>query len=53
MGTFKRKNTVSKKLGSDNLRVHTGVRLKKTSPAPKPFGWFQRLIGVVFNKGKK
>ena len=53
MGTFKRKDTISKKLESDDLRVHTGVRLKKTSPAPKPLGWLQRLIGVVFNKGKK
>ena len=53
MGTFKRKNTVSKKLGSDDLRIHTGIRLKKTSARPKPSSWFQRLIGVVFNKGKK
>ena len=50
MGSFKRKNTVSKKLGSDDLRIHTGIRLKKTSLTPKPSGWFQRLIGVVFSK---
>ena len=53
MGTFKRKNTVSRKIEAGDLDVHTGVRLKKTSPAPKPFGWLQRLIGVVFSKGKK
>tara|TARA_B100000749_G_C18170206_1_gene359570 strand:+ start:324 stop:494 length:171 start_codon:yes stop_codon:yes gene_type:complete len=53
MGTFKRKNTVSRKIGSGDLDVHTGVRLKKTSATPKPSGWLQRLIGVVFSKGKK
>jgi len=61
MTTFKRKDTISKKLESDELKVHTGVRKvwaedkrkKKTSPQPKPLGWFQRLIGVVFSKGKK
>ena len=53
MGAFKRKNTISKKLGSDDLRIHTGIRLKKTSVRPKPSGWFQRLIGVVFSKRVK
>ena len=61
MGTFKRKDTISKKLESDELRVHTGVRKtwsedkrkKKTSPTPKPLGWLQRLIGVVFSKWMK
>ena len=58
MTTFKRKDTISKKLESDNLKVHTGVRKswsedkrkKKTSARPKPSSWFQRLIGVVFSK---
>ena len=53
MGTFKRKNTVSKKLGSDDLRIHTGIRLKKSASTPKPSGWLQRLIGVVFSKRTK
>ena len=54
MGTFKRKKTVSRKLATGDLDVHTKVRLlKKSSVRPKPSGWFQRLIGVVFNKGKK
>ncbi len=61
MGTFKRKDTISKKLESDDLRVHTGVRkswseeerIKKTSARPKPSSWFQRLIGVVFSKWMK
>jgi len=59
--TFKRKDTISKKLESDDLKVHTGIRKswsedkrkKKTSARPKPFSWLQRLIGVVFSKGKK
>ena len=57
MGTFKRKDTIFKKLESDDLRVHTGVRKswsedkrkKKTSATPKPSSWFQRLIGVVID----
>ena len=53
MGNFKRKNTVSRKLKSGDLDVHPKLRLKKTSPAPKPSSWVQRLIGVVFSKGKK
>ena len=53
MGTFKRKNTVSRKIEAGDLDVHTGIRLKKTSAEPKPLGWFQRLISVVFSKGKK
>jgi len=59
MTTFKRKDTISKKLESDELRVHTGVRKtgsedkRKKKTSPKPLGWLQRLIGVVFNKGKK
>ena len=57
MTTFKRKDTISKKLESDELKVHTGIRKvwaedkrkKKTSAQPKPSSWFQRLIGVVIN----
>jgi len=55
--TFKRKDTISKKLKSDDLRVHTGIRKswseeerkKKTSARPKPLSGWQRLIGVVIN----
>jgi hypothetical protein len=54
MGNFVRKSTVGRKLKTGDLDVHTGLRYrKKSSVRPKPSGWFQRLIGVVFNKGKK
>ena len=55
MTTFKRKDTISKKLESDDLKVHTGIRKswsedkrkKKTSVQPKPLPWPLRLIGVL------